>query len=323
MRTNKVLIIGTGSIGARHLKNIKMLLPECELKVLGNRQLVELAPNFQELIDFHPDMAIICNPASFHISVAQILAGQGVHLFIEKPLSNTTDGIEELMSIVDKNQVKIMVGYNLRFSDSLLKFKSLLQSQHLGRALMASAEVGQYLPSWRPEVDYRNTVSAQAVLGGGALLELSHELDYLLWLFGKSTSVSAKLFQVSNLDIDVEDLVLARIDFEQEGKTLPVTMQLDFLQRKPCRVCKVICEKGEIIWDAIEDIVSINDENGSDIIFHGGNDRALMYIEEIKQFVACIEHDEKPPLDIKDAYKVLKLIEAINESSTLGKTIAI
>ncbi len=326
MKIDRVLIIGTGSISNRHVKNLKELLPKAKFKIVSSRGLEYIDLNnenllLQESMDFRPDIAIICSPANYHLTIAKKLAEAQIHIFIEKPLSGTIDGIDEFIDIVDKNNIKIMVGYNLRFSESLLEFKSLLDNQCLGRALTASTEVGQYLPSWRPEVNYRNTVSAQSALGGGALLELSHELDYLIWIFGNPICVSSKSYQVSSLDIDVEDLVLARVDFKREGINLPVSIQLDFLQQKPYRKCKVICEKGALVWDAIEDTVSVHSADGNNFIFQGDKNGNLTYIKEMKEFIDCIYFERPPLFNFKDAYKVLMLIQTMNQSSKLGKTI--
>ena len=327
MKVNRVLLVGLGSIGKRHLHNLQQLLPQATLLVLRSRNGTssidgcEIVTNIEAAIDFRPDMAVICSPSSFHMEVAERLAAEGVHLFIEKPLSNRVQGIAQFIDMIDRNDLKVMVGYNLRFSRSLLAFKSLLDDERFGRVLTVNAEVGQYLPSWRPEVDYRSTVSARSELGGGALLELSHELDYLIWLFGKAVAASAKLIKVSDLEMDVEDLVLAHIDFEKQGRQLPVSVQLDFLQRQPYRRCKVVCEQATLVWDAISGQVEVHQQEGSSIHFQDDTDRNFAYEQELLTFINCIETGAEVPIDAHDGLRVLELVEAIRKSSELARVI--
>jgi len=326
-KVNRVLLVGLGSIGKRHLSNLQKLLPQATIAVLRSRKGTssvadcEIVSSLEAAIDFRPDMAVICSPSSFHMEVAEGLAAEGVHLFIEKPLSNRMQGVAQFIEMIACSDLKVMVGYNLRFSPSLRAFKSLLDTDEFGRTLMVTAEVGQYLPSWRPEVDYRSTVSARSKLGGGALLELSHELDYLTWLFGKAVTASAKLIKVSDLEMDVEDLVLAQIDFEKNGRKLPASVQLDFLQRHPYRRCKAICEQATLVWNAIAGRVEAHQQGGSSTLFQDDNDRNFTYEQELHVFIDCIETGAPVPIDAQDGLKVLELVEAIRSSSKLGKVI--
>ncbi len=326
-KINKVLLVGLGSIGKRHLKNLQKLLPCATIGVLRSHQDAsfvadyEIIASFETAIDFQPDMAVICTPSTFHMAAAKSLASQGVHLFIEKPLSNQVQGVDDFIEIIDHSKAKVMVGYNLRFSRSLREFKSLLDAQDYGRTLVVSAEVGQYLPTWRPDIDYRSTVSARSDLGGGALLELSHELDYLIWLFGKPVTVSAKMATVSDLEVDVEDLVLAYIDFDKSGCNLPVSVQLDFLQRQPYRRCKAVCEDGTLVWNAIAGRVDAHQQGGSSTVFQEKNNRNYTYKQEMQTFIDCIESGASVPIDAKDGFRVLELVEAIRQSSKSGNVV--
>lgn len=321
MRVTSVLLIGFGSIGRRHLNNLKCLLPKARLIVLRSRSGgapidgCETVTTIEEALDLEPDMAVICSPSNYHISQAERLASMGVNLFIEKPLSNRIQGVEKLVDIIDHHKLKVMVGYNFRFSPSLLAFKSLLDHEEFGRVLTASAEVGQYLPTWRPDVDYRSTVSARSDLGGGVLLELSHELDYLVWFFGTAVATQARLMKVSDLELDVEDLVMAQIDFQNQGHQLPVSVHLDFLQRKPYRRCKAVCEQATLVWDAISGSVEVHLQEGSSVYFQDDKERNFTYMQELRAFIDCIETGTAVPVDIHDGLGVLSLIEAMRKSS--------
>jgi predicted dehydrogenase len=132
------------------------------------------------------DAALITEAISVHLAHARAAAASGAHLFIEKPLANTPDGLPELLADCRANGLALLVAYNFRFYQPLQLMRDAVQSGCIGRVVSARAEVGQYLPDWRPGADYRQSVTARAELGGGVLLELSHEIDYLRWLVGES-----------------------------------------------------------------------------------------------------------------------------------------
>lgn len=327
LKIEKVLLVGLGSIGKRHLGNLKKLIPGVTLAVLRSREGAEsiegcvVISSLKDALDFQPQAAFICNPSSFHIDIATALAEAGVHLFIEKPLSNKLEGLASFINVINKANIKAMVGYNLRFSRSLCAFRELIQTEKFGRTLCAVAEVGQYLPDWRPDADYRSTVSAQASLGGGVLLELSHELDYLSWLFGDSVRVSGQLLKVSDLEIDVEDLVLAQVCFEKEGVQVNSSIHLDLLQRKPYRSCKVICEKASLIWNAINDSVEIHQGNEVSVVFQGDKERNYTYEQELLAFISSIENDTPVPISVEEGFRVIKLVDALRTSSETGAAV--
>lgn len=323
----KVLLVGLGSIGKRHFANLKTLLPKVQFAVLRSRNSagtdssLKTLTSLQEAINFGADVAFICNPSSMHLEVANSLMERKVHLFIEKPLSNASDGVEDFLAKSIRSNTKVMVGYNLRFRQSLQVFKKCLEEERFGRTLTVSSEVGQFLPHWRPDVDYRSTVSAQSALGGGALLELSHEIDYLIWLFGVPSSVSAQIIKVSDMEMDVDDLVLGRMIFNNQNHVLPVDVHLDFLQQSPTRVCKAICEQGTVVWDAIKGTVELFNQSGRDLIFQEDSDRNFAYMEEIKAFLDCLATGESVPVSVEDGAKVLDVVEAMRKSSRLGRVI--
>jgi predicted dehydrogenase len=326
-KVEKVLIVALGSIGKRHLYNLKKLFPQIELAVLrSSEEAVEdegivVFTNIDSALRFAPQAALICSPSSLHLKTAIALAKNGIHLFIEKPLSNSLQGVVDFIELSRRANIKIMLGYNLRFSRSLIEFKALLDSGVYGRALSLSSEVGQYLPDWRPDTDYRVAVSARAEYGGGALLELSHELDYLLWIFGEVEFVSGQILRVSDLHIDVEDLVLAQMCFNNSGIRLYASLHLDFLQRRPNRQCKVICEEAPLIWDAIADRVEIQKQKAITIAFQGDKNINYTYEQELIQFVECIEENKKVPISVEDGMQVLKLAEAMKTSSDTGAVV--
>ena len=190
-----VLLIGSGSIGRRHLANLRHAVPGAAVTLLRRPGAGPLDPAVAAAVDRvtdHmddalkplPELAVVAGPASTHVAHALALADAGVPMLIEKPLSVDLVGCHELAAICGANAVPVVVGYTLRHHPGFIELQGMLYSGAVGRPMFLRAEVGQYLPDWRPEVDYRTTVTASRSLGGGPLLELSHELDLARALLG-------------------------------------------------------------------------------------------------------------------------------------------
>ena len=158
-----------------------------------------------------------------------------------------------------------MIGYNLRFFSSLKYFRQLILDNYAGKVLLVHAEYGRYLPSWRPNQNYKSSVSARRDLGGGVLLELSHELDYLRWIFGEISWLKATTNIQSNLVLDVEDSANMFFGFKPSlgGGQLIGTLSIDFIRHDPTRKCIAIGEKGTLCWDGLLEQVAFYGEGSS------------------------------------------------------------
>lgn len=326
MKINRILVVGLGSIGMRHLRLLRIILPEAQIGVLRHKADNKI-PQFadfvfstmEEALDFAPQIAVISNPASHHVSSAIPLAQAGIHLLIEKPLAVSVVDILNLFEECKKNHVILSVGYNLRFSPSLQKFKSLIDEGVIGRIWSVRSEAGQYLPSWRPESDYRLSVSAQSSMGGGVLLELSHELDYLRWIFGDVDWVQAMLSKQSELEVDVEDSAHILMGFtpQKMGEKIVATVDLDFIRQDAVRTCIAIGEFGSLAWNGLDGSVKlwkINAE-GWEEIYRNLPDRDQMYICELEDFLSSVCNKAQPRVSGNDGLKVLKIVDAVRYSS--------
>ena len=196
---NKVLVVGFGNIGKRHYKLLKKKLPKSEIKILKTKN-TKIEKGFSKsqyinenyLEEFLPDISIISNPAPFHLYYAEKLLKLNSNIFIEKPLSDSDKKINLFLKKTKSSSASVTVGYNLRFLDSLIELKKLVDENIIGTIYSVKCDAGQYLPEWRNS-DYRKSVSAKKSLGGGVLLELSHEIDYLNWIFGKISWVNSHI----------------------------------------------------------------------------------------------------------------------------------
>lgn len=329
----KILIVGAGSAGTRHLNIAKALFPKATIALLTNRLSIDssLSPDMhfvdsKDAVSFLPDIAVVSGAASSRIEVCTMLANSGAHLLIEKPISNNTNGVADLIEICQAKKIVLAVGYNLRFDESLIAFRESLNSQLIGKPLLVSCEVGQYLPSWRENIDYRQSVSSKQELGGGVLLELSHEIDYLKWIFGKINWVRATVMKQSTLEINVEDSAFLTLGIENENNpNLVANLSLDFIRHDFKRSCVVVGEKGTLKWDGISQEVSLllKGENLWKLLSKTNNSANESYINEWNDFVSCIDSGNSPRVSGIDGLKALEVIESALESAPTGAQVTV
>lgn len=336
---------GLGGIGQRHVRNLRTLLgSEVDIIAYRTRRLrhvltdrlqiepgIDLEEKYQiqayddldRAIAQGPDAMFICNPSSLHIPVAISAAKVGCHLFIEKPLSDSYDGIEELIALVEDQRLIALVGYQMRFHPCLRHLRSLLQRQAIGRVLAVRVEVGEYLPGWHTYEDYRQMYASRRELGGGVILSQIHELDYIYWLFGLPRRVFALGGHLSGLEIDVEDTASILMECVVEGRPVPVHVQQDYVQRPPSRTCQVIGDTGKILLDFHGLTVRVFDGRGQPAESNAfeGFQRNQLFLDELKHFLVCLKGDQTPMVTVRDGAQSLRIALAAKESLATGHVV--
>ena len=322
---DRILIVGYGSIGRRHLRIVRESHPSSSIMVLRH-QPTEDIPEFADFVtssmdDVHaflPQVAVVANPAPFHLKIAKNLVKLGCHLLIEKPISDAVDDVADFLELIRASDVVCQVGYNLRFLPSLSRFHDLIKEGLVGEPLSVRCEFGQYLPSWRLDADYRLGVSARRELGGGVLLEISHEIDYLRWIFGDIEWVSAWVGAVGNLEIDVEDTAHLAVSFKSEGRSRPLVanLNLDFIRHDTTRFCTVIGSNGSLRWNALNGAIDIYKPSSNvwEEFVTIPNDRDDSYYLQWRNFITNIRKRSQPFADARAGLEVLKIVEAAKES---------
>ena len=320
----KFLIAGLGSIGRRHLRNLKtlghtdMLLYRTHQATLPDTDLSGF-PTFtdlQQALAEKPNGVIVANPTALHLEVATASAKAGAALLIEKPVSDSLLGIRELQTALDEAGKPALVGFHLRYHPVLRQIKELVDSNQLGKALKAYAHWGEYLPGWHPWEDYRNSYAARADLGGGVLNTLSHPIDYLRWLMGEVRSVSASLNNLSPLELDVEDNAELLLKFHSGSLA---TVHLDYYQRPPSHSLEISFEKGRVRWDGASGCAVIeNAELGTIVTLcpPDGFERNDMFLAEMKDFVRLCQGDQFEHCTLADGKRVQKIVEVSRQSSS-------
>ncbi len=327
----RFVILGVGSIGQRHLRNLLGLGHEVlafdadasRLAQVGAAFGVETLPAPAAAGDRKPDGVLICTPPASHLLLARQALAWSAHLFIEKPLAPDSSGVESFLAEAGVRGCRILVGSNLRFFRPLRRVKALADEGRVGRVLSVRAQCGFYLPFWKPGSDYRETYHAQAAQGGGILLDAIHEFDYLRWMFGDVLEIFGTLDRLSGLAVDVEDFAEVTLRFTSG---VVGQLHLDYLQRSYRRNCEVIGERGTIVWDYIDRRVTVFTEEADRWEGFGepiDANHNEMFVEEMRHFVRCIDGQEAPVVDGAEALASLRLVEAAKVSSRTRRWVAV
>ena len=326
----KFLIAGYGSIGKRHLENIMSnnnseIIVYSKRKDLSNltKKNIKIFNSLEKCLAEKPNIGFITNETVHHVPVSKKLANAGLDLFIEKPLSNSTKSISELVKLTKTKKLVTLMGCNLRFHECIKKIKSLIEQEKIGKIISVQVECGTYLPDWHPNEDYSKGYSARDDLGGGVVLTCIHEIDYLYWFFGEVKEVFSFTGKFSNLKIKSDDLSAIIMKFRNN---VIAEIHLDYFQKPETRSCKIIGTKGTIVWNSSDNQVKLyNLKNNKwstklKIKNYKKND---MYKKELSHFINCIKQKKKSLNDISQGQYVLKIALGIIKSSKLKRVVNI
>ncbi len=329
----KVLIAGLGSVGQRHARNLRRLLGDrVELlawRVRGRQQVLGAGDTtrrpedeygirtFAKLADAlneRPMAVIVANPTASHLATAQAAADAGCHLFIEKPLGHQWDGIEALQRSVQDRGLVAMVGYQMRYHPALLRLRERLAAGEIGRPVSARLDFGEYLPGWHPYEDYRESYAAVRALGGGVLLTQIHEFDYAVWLWGMPERVYAAGGHLTDLELDVEDVVSVTLEYPASAPIRLVHVHLDYLRRPPVRACEVLGHAGRLRADLRTGDVTHVAIDGTVQQERLDVDRDEMFVGELQHFLECLAGRARPRPDLAEGSLSLRIALAAQQS---------
>ncbi|MFH1841391.1 MAG: Gfo/Idh/MocA family oxidoreductase [Candidatus Nealsonbacteria bacterium] len=316
-KNTKIIVIGFGSIGQRHYRNLvglgyeNVCVYDLKKEKIGEGIKTINKLTKEELSQFK--VAFICTPNHQHVKAALIAAQAKCHLFIEKPPSHNLKDVDRLVRICKKNKLITLIGCNLRFDPSVRKIKDLIDQGKVGKVFVIYLEYGRYLPYQRPKADYRKVYAANKSMGGGVILDDFHDFDLLFWFndFKKVKRASFVFDKLSGLDMDVEDIGNCTLCFENE---VIGNIKCDYLQQYKHRNCKVIGEKGNLNWDFRDNTIYFeyfnkeNQEKKEKVFEVGSVDPNQMYIDEFKYFLEKIDKNEDTFNNLEKSLKVLKAI---------------
>jgi predicted dehydrogenase len=323
-------VLGLGSIGVRHAKIAERIRQICGIERIRAFDIsperraqfaqpaagTEVVASLEEAVsDAH--VVVVCVPTSKHIPVVEALRSLGqFHLFIEKPLSHTLEGCDELVFAQQRAGKVTAVGYLLRFHPVLARLREMISTGMLGRVLTVRAESGFFLPQWHPWEDYRDFYMSWKTGGGGALLDTSHEINYLQWIFGRIVEVKGYFDTVSDLEISSDDLALAHCRFESGAYG---EVHLDLLQFDESRYCKVIGTEAVAVADLISNTIRSHrrgDKDWTTETFKVNYDD--IYDAEVREFLQVCRTGGKLTSPASDALETMHVIEGVRRSHSFG-----
>ncbi len=299
----RILIIGLGSIAKKHITALRSLSEEFEIFAL--RSSLD-ASKYEDVINvFHLDdtvfdFAIISNPTHLHFKYIKLLASKSIPLFIEKPAVHSLDNLDEILNLVAKKKVLTYVACNLRFHPCLKFLKEKIDNNNL---LINEINVycGSHLPDWRPALDFKNIYSANPKMGGGVHLDLFHEIDYVIWLFGQPKLYNSVKRSVSTLSIDSIDYA----NYVLEYKNFTTSIILNYYRKKAKREIEIVFD--HVTWkvDLINN--SIKTDEG-DVIFEVKKfDVSQTYKSQLSYYIDCLKVKIQPMNSFEDSIPALKI----------------
>lgn len=319
----RFLIAGFGSIGRRHLRNLRALghndviLYRTHRSTLSEEEIagVPVETSLAAALERKPEGVIVANPTALHLEVAQAAVNAGCPVLIEKPVSDSLTGVDLLAETARIKGVPILVGYQFRFHPGLQTIRRWLAEEKIGRLVSFRCLWGEYLPDWHPWEDYRLSYAARSDLGGGVVNTLSHPLDYLRWLFGGLQSLWAYAGKVSSLEMDVEDAAEIGLHFTQG---LFGSLHLDYLRRPPAHTLEITGENGLIQWDNADGCAILQQADPSKIEKAAppeGFERNQLFIAELEHFIQVIRREADPVCTLGDGVAALETCRAVLESA--------
>jgi predicted dehydrogenase len=335
----RFLIAGLGSVGRRHLRNL-MALGERDIilyrtfrSTLPNEDLPDLPveTSLEAALAHNPNAVIVANPTAFHLDVAIPAAEMGCHLLLEKPLSNSLDGVEKLRTAIGQAGGEVLVGFQFRFHPGLVKVRQWLLEGRIGRPLSARAVYGEYLPQMHPWEDYRRSYSAREELGGGVILTLCHPLDYFRWFLGEVEDIWSFSGRLNDFEITVEDTAEIGIRFKNG---VIGSIHLDYNQRPASHRLEIVGTEGTLRWDNADGSAlaytpgseSQGDENAGTWEFYSPPEafaRNDMFLAEMRHFLSVVRGENEPICTLLDGMHALELAQAAHTSQKENRLVTL
>ena len=336
----KILFIGLGSIGQRHLVNAKKIFPKAKFYafrkkninlVIKNAEIkkkINLAKYYKihesktliEAKKINPSITFICNPSSLHLRDAKIFANQGSHLFIEKPLLGKNFEINKLVDILKKKKLNSMVAFQLRFHPAIILTKKIIDQKKYGNIKTGYFNNLTHLPSHHPYEDYSKGYGARKNLGGGALSSLIHEVDLISYFFSYPYKVISKKFRSRIIKCDTDDNVFSLIQFKKNNQNFVVNLNLSFTNVVEKREFRILFDKSLLICDLIQNKIEVFSNSSKKLLFRKKYKftRNDLFLDELKNFKNSIKNKKENFLSVKNNLNTSKLFNLLNNSKLIN-----
>jgi predicted dehydrogenase len=281
----KILFFGLGSIGKRHATilnnqfNVELFAFRTKKGQEKNNLPIQEFTSLNDALAVQPDIAFITNPTNLHVPTAIQCAKRNLALFIEKPLSHSLGHLDELEKEIRKRKLFTYVAYNMRFHPVIQSLKTMISPDE--HPIYFRVICSSYLPNWRPNQHYEKSYSAKKELGGGVTLDLSHEFDYISWLFGELKNITGYCGKISNLKISSEDVAETQITCKPNTKG---SLHLDYFSLNNERKIQLYYNTKYVEADLLQNTITIIEDNKKPNIKRFQTTMEFTYIEQLLYF---------------------------------------
>lgn len=323
-----ILIIGSGSVGKRHAKNLKEL--GCKISCMDPRaDRCEDLKNEVPLVSWYTDLndipeevnfngVIIASPTAFHKEHTLWGIKSKIPVLLEKPAAMTAEEAYQIREAASEHIVPIVLGYSWRWWPPLQEVRKLIASNTIGSLRHVQFHMSAHLADWHPWEPYQSFFMSKKALGGGALLDESHWIDLMIWFLGNPDKITGHVSKISDLEIETDD----NVDIICSYKDVNVTIHLDLYGRPHEKFIRFVGENGTLLWSANPNRISICKDADQHWETHDfNNERNDMFIGVAKEFMSVLNGGSPQTCTFDDGVKVMELIEAVRSSSNTGKTI--
>ena len=313
-----VAVMGTGSVGMRHLRALTKIPGVRPIAVPSREERSQemekagfvVARDIGVATEMGAELCIVATDTGRHVEDSIAAMGCELDVLVEKPLAPDARQGSILNGKAKETSRKLFVGCVIRFSESLDQFRNLLT--RIGRLHSVRVECQSYLPDWRPQRPYRDSYSARAD-EGGVLRDLIHEIDYAGWLFGWPLAVQAKIRNLSRLGIAADEI--ADLIWEREDGVV-VSLTLDYLSRPPRRSMKAMGELGTLEWDGIEGTVKLALAGSPCEVLRSAQSRDETFLDQANAFINAVKGPRDSRLATGDeGVKALAVCDAARRAS--------
>ena len=311
------MVVGCGSIGTRHIVNLKNMQAgvitayDSDDRLMNKAKSdhgVETSTSLEAALESAPDVVVVATPTDTHVPIALQAVDRGCHLFVEKPLSHDLGGVADVVKSVKTKDLVNMVGCNFLFHPGPNRIKKWLDDSVIGEIISSRIHCGSYLPGWRPWQDYRHSYSASTE-SGGAVLDVIHEIDLATWLLGDACHKASLTLPASSIGLETDGISEILL---KHGSGAISSVHLNFIQRNYQRSILVIGSEGTLQWefDGLDGECRYYGADGGiveQVSQPAGWTMNDMYVDEMQYFRGCVSSGRQTFNDVASAELTLRI----------------
>ena len=317
-------VIGYGSIGRRHVENLRELGVD-EITVVRRKDAnkafstpsdVAVVNSVEDALSTEPALAIVATPTALHLDASILCIDSGVPVLLEKPASDGYEQAKRFLKRVEQAEAFVAMAYCMRFHRAYCFAHDFLKSGGIGRVLYAKAWFESYLPDWHPWEDYRQSYAARRELGGGALRTLDHEIDFFIWCLGEPVSVSGTALASDGLETSAEDYAVILAEHPGQVRS---TISLSLCRRDRSRGFEFIGETGTLSWDLDSGELSLCRGSATSpeiLVTTSGDEIDKMYLRLLQSVINGVQGEpvDRTPPSLEAGVATLRVVDQVEKA---------